>query len=477
MPRQQNFLIDRRTLLSGSAAMAAAAALPRRAQAQTPPVKEFRLTAAPGRAALAGAGNPQTAVWGYNGQVPGPEIRVRQGERVRVSVKNDLPEETTVHWHGVRVPNAMDGVPHLTQKPIAPGDTFTYEFDCADAGSFWYHPHVNSAAQVGRGLYGALIVEEREPLPVDRDITWVLDDWRLTKDGAISDDFGNMHDVSHAGRIGNFITVNGAVPETFEVRRGERIRLRLINTANARVFGLVFEDHAPMIVAMDGHPVAPHAPEGNRVVIGPAMRVDLVIDMAAAPNSRFAVFDRFYRGFEYRLFDLVYAGTPLRDAPPAREVSLPANPLAEPDLAAATRHDVLLGGGMMGQMASAQVDGKTVDIRSMFKRGLIWAINGVASTEHVHEPLLAVKRGSSHILAIANETAWWHPMHLHGHAFRVLSRNGAPTRHREWQDTVLIAPRERVEIAFAADNPGDWMFHCHVLEHQAGGMMATLRVA
>jgi FtsP/CotA-like multicopper oxidase with cupredoxin domain len=477
MLRQQKFLIDRRALLSGSTALAAAAMLPRRAQAQTQAVKEFRLTAAPGRVALAGAGNPQTAVWSFSGQVPGPEIRVRQGERVRIHVKNDLPEETTVHWHGVRVPNAMDGVPHLTQKPIAPGDTFAYEFDCADAGSFWYHPHVNSASQVGRGLYGALIVEEREPLTVDRDITWVLDDWRLTKAGAISDDFGNMHDVSHAGRIGNFITVNGTVPERFEVKSGERIRLRLINTANARVFGLVFEDHAPMIVAMDGHPVTPHAPEGNRVVIGPAMRVDLVIDMAAGPNSRFAVFDRFYRGFEYRLFDLVYAETPLRDAPPARALSLSANPLTEPDLAGATRHDILLGGGMMGQMASAQVDGKTVDIRSMFQRGLIWAINGVASTEHVHAPLLTVKRGSSHILAIANETAWWHPMHLHGHAFRVLSRNGAPTRHREWQDTVLIPPRERVEIAFAADNPGDWMFHCHVLEHQAGGMMATLRVA
>ncbi len=476
MPCQQSFSIDRRTLLSGSAALVAAAALPRPGHAQAP-VREFRLTAAPGRVALAGAGNPQTAVWSFNGQVPGPEIRVRQGERVRIAVTNDLPEETTVHWHGIRLPNAMDGVPHLTQKPIAPGDTFTYEFDCADAGSFWYHPHVNSASQIGRGLYGALIVEEREPLTVDRDITWVLDDWRLTKSGAISDDFGNMHDVSHAGRIGNFITVNGVVPESFEVKSGERIRLRLINTANARIFALVFEGHAPKIVAMDGHPVTPHAPEGNRIVIGPAMRIDLVIDMHAAPGNWFSVMDTFYRNAEYRLFEMVYADAPLRKTPPSHAIALPANPLAEPDLAAATRHDILLGGGMMGQMASAQVDGRAMDIRSMFRRGLIWAINGVASTEHVHAPMLTVKRGSSHIFSIVNETAWGHPMHLHGHAFRVLSRNGEPTRHREWQDTVLISSRERAEIAFVADNPGDWMFHCHVLEHQAGGMMATLRVA
>ncbi len=469
--------VRRRTFLSGGVAFAALAALPRAARSQASQVKEFRLTASPGRVALAGAGNPHTDVWSFNGQVPGPEIRVRQGDRVRIAVTNELTEETTVHWHGLRVPNAMDGVPHLTQKPIASGKTFTYEFDCVDAGSFWYHPHVSSASQVGRGLSGALIIEEREALPVDRDITWVLGDWRLTKEGAIQNDFGNMHDVSHAGRIGNFITVNGSVPKTFEVRSGERIRLRLINTANARVFALVFEDHAPKIVAMDGHPVTPHAPEGNRVVIGPAMRVDLVIDMAAAPKSRFTVFDRFYRGFEYRLFDMVYVDQPLRDAPPSPEVSLPANPLPEPDLAAATRHDILLEGGMMGQMTSAKVEGQTLDIRSMFQRGLIWAINGVASREHVHHPMLTLKRGSSHIFNIVNETAWWHPIHLHGHTFRVLSRNGEPTRYREWQDTVLIPPRQRAEIAFAADNPGDWMFHCHVLEHQAGGMMATVRVA
>lgn len=468
--------LPRRSFLSAGAAFAATAALPRGSFAQAARAREFRLNAGPGRVALAGDGHPRTEVWCYNGQVPGPEIRVRQGERVRIVVKNDLPEETTVHWHGIRLPNAMDGVPHLTQEPIATGDTFTYEFDCLDAGTFWYHPHVRSSSQVGRGLSGPLIVEEREPPVVDRDLTWVLGDWRLLKDATISDDFGNMHDVSHAGRIGNFITVNGAVPETFSVRNGERIRLRLINMANARIFGLVFEDHAPTIVAMDGHPVTPHAPDDGRIVIGPAMRVDLILDMGAAPNSRFKVRDTFYKGFEYRLFDLVYAGEPLREAPPAGAVNLPPNPVPEPDLAAAKRHDIRLGGGMMGRMDSAVVDGRTMDIRTMIRHGLIWAINGVASTEHVHEPMATLKRGTSHRLAMINETAWWHPMHLHGHAFRVLSRNGAPVAHRPWQDTVLVAPRERVEVAFVADNPGDWMFHCHILEHQAGGMMGTIRV-
>ncbi len=424
---------------------------------------------------LVGAPHPATPVWAYNGQVPGPEIRVRQGERVRIVLDNRLSEDTTVHWHGVRVPNAMDGVPHLTQPPVGPGETFSYEFECLDAGTFWYHPHRRSFAQVGRGLYGPLIVEEREPLPVDRDVTWMLGDWRLRKDASISDDFGNLHDVSHAGRIGNTVTVNGVVSDVFGARSGERIRLRLVNAANARVFGLTFEGHRPQVVALDGHPVPPHEP-GGRIVLGPAMRVDLVLDMVARPGSRFKVVDSFYKGLEYRLLDLVYADTPLRDAPPDRPVNLAPNPVAEPDLAAAQRHEVVLQGGMMGMMTAARIHGEVVDLRAMTRQGLVWAINGVAAVGHVHEPMAMMERGSSHILAVTNETAWWHPMHLHGHTFWVLSRNGQPTPHREWQDTVLVAPRERVEIAFVADNAGDWMVHCHVLEHQAGGMMGAVRV-
>jgi FtsP/CotA-like multicopper oxidase with cupredoxin domain len=409
--------------------------------------------------------------------VPGPEIRVQQGERIRIKVENHLPEETTVHWHGVRVPNVMDGVPHLTQAPIAPGRSFDYEFACPDAGTFWYHPHQRSFVQVGRGLFGALIVEEREPVPVDRDITWVLNDWRLLRDASISEDFGNMHDMSHNGRVGNTVTINGRVPETFPVRAGERVRLRLINAANARIFGLEFEDHAPWIIALDGQPVEPHVPAGGRVILGPAMRADLLLDMTGQPGRRFRVLDTFYRSLEYRLVDLVYShAESLQRLAGTAPVHLPKNPLPEPDLANAERHEVVLGGGMMGGMMSAMLDGRSADMRTLMRQGLVWAMNGIAAKEHVHDPLVTLRRGRSCILDVLNDTAWHHPMHLHGHSFRVISRNGAPTRHREWQDTVLIAPRERAEIAFVADNPGDWMFHCHVLEHQASGMMGIIRV-
>ena len=473
---------SRRTFLAGAGATALLAglgtAIPSGARAAP---REFRLRAAPGTARLVPAPYPDTAVWSY-GSVPGPEIRVRQGERVRILVENALAEESTVHWHGMRVPNAMDGVPHLTQHPIAPGESFVYEFDAIDAGTFWYHPHQRSFEQVGRGLYGPLVVDEAEPIAVDRDVTWVLDDWRLQKDASISGGFGNMMDTGMAGRIGNTVTVNGQVPDTFAVRAGERVRLRMINAANARIFELEFDGHRPTVIALDGQPVEPHGPAGGRVVLGPAMRVDLMIDMTGTPGGRFRVIDSFYQGLEYRLLDLAYAAEPLREHTPDTPVALPANPLAEPDLASAERHAVSFGGGMMsGMMGGGMTGGGMMGGMGRMMQGMqhggVWTINGIAATGHVMDPMLTLQHGRSCVLELANDTAWHHPIHLHGHSFRVLSRNGTPTRHRAWQDTVLMSPRERVEIAFVADNPGDWMFHCHILEHQAAGMMGVIRVA
>jgi len=453
-------------------------------------VREFSLRAAPGRARLVPEPHGETTAWCYNGIVPGPEIRVRQGERLRITIENWLAEETTVHWHGLRVPNAMDGVPHLNQPPIVPGGSFIYEFDALDAGTFWYHPHQRSFEQVGRGLYGPLIIEEPEPPRVDRELVWVLDDWRLDRSAEISDDFANGHDISHNGRIGNTVTINGHVPEQIPVRSGERIRLRLINAANARIFGLDFQDLTPTVIALDGQPVTPHVPTNGLVVLGPAMRADIILDMTGDPESRLTVVDRFYRGLEYKLVDLVHEVEPLRDNPPDWPMALSANPLPDPDIPAARRHEVIFNGGMMGGMVMAQMGGSMGDgDRNAMGRGTmggmmgmmhgqgIWFINGKAAEGHVLDPILTLDRDRSHVIAMTNATAWHHPIHLHGHSFRVISRDGEPTPHREWQDTVLVAPREKVEIAFVADNPGDWMFHCHILEHQAGGMMGVIRVA
>lgn len=481
MTRPPEPCINRRSFLTWAAGFAAAGPglMPRMVQAAGP---VRRLIAAEGETSLVGPPYPSTRVWAYDGRVPGPELRFKQGDRLRIEVENRLSQETTVHFHGIRLPNPMDGVPHLTQKPIGSGETFLYEFDLPDAGTYWYHPHMLSSEQVGRGLYGPLIVEEREPITVDRDVTWVLDDWRLTKEAQIDDGFGNMMDASHAGRIGNTVTINGRVPDTLEVRRGERIRLRLINAANARIFGLEFAGHDPIVIAYDGQPVDPHPLASRRLDLGPAMRADLVIDMMGGPGERFTITDGYYPRLAYRLIDLVYAAERLRENQLDAPVALTPNTVPEPDLANATRHDVVFQGGMMSMMVEREMGagpgtGSGMgSMRDMMHSGRIWRINGVAAEGHVMKPMLALARGKSYVLAMTNMTAWPHPIHLHGHSFRVIARNGEPTQHREWQDTVLMLPREKVDIAFVADNPGDWMFHCHILEHQAAGMMGVVRV-
>src|SRR6516165_1377121 len=175
-------ITSRRAFLAGATCLVAAARIPRAAAEDSKPVREVKLTAAAGHVALVGKPHPATDVWCYDGHVPGAEIRLRQGEPFRIIVQNNLTEGTTVHWHGIRLPIAMDGVPGISQPPIRPGESFLYEFTPPDAGTFWYHPHADSLQQLGRGMAGALIVEEREPVVVDRDLIWMLADWRLRSD-------------------------------------------------------------------------------------------------------------------------------------------------------------------------------------------------------------------------------------------------------------------------------------------------------
>jgi FtsP/CotA-like multicopper oxidase with cupredoxin domain len=333
-----------------------------------------------------------------------------------------------VHWHGIRLPNAMDGVPGLTQPPIRPNGNFTYEFTPPDAGTFWYHSHADSLVQLGRGLAGALIVEEADRPRVDRELIWLVQDWRLTRDAQIDPHFTSPMQEAMAGRIGNTVTINGQLPNAVRVRAGERIRLRIRNAATARILALRFTGHRQAIVALDGQPCEPHEPS-DRLLLGPPLR-DHVLD---AP------------------------------------VHLPANPLAQPDLTAAERHVLALQGGMMGGMGMMEMS-----------RSAAWAINGMSMTgdgQAGMPPLLTLARGRSCVLSLRNKTAWWHPMHLHGHSFRLLARNSAAVAPAVWGDTVLVAPRETVDVAFVADNPGDWMLHCHVMDHQVSGLMTFIRVA
>jgi FtsP/CotA-like multicopper oxidase with cupredoxin domain len=371
-------------------------------------------------------------------------------------------------------------VPGLTQKPIRPGESFVYEFTPPDAGTFWYHPHADTLQQLGRGLAGALIVEEPQPVPgIDRDLLWLIEDWRLGDNGQIAGGFGNGMEAGMSGRIGNTVTVNGRVLKTVPVKSGERVRLRLVNAALARIVGLRFEGHKPIVVAHDGQPCDPYPPEGGRVVLGPAMRADLILDMTGNRGQSYRVIDDYYNDLAYNLLDLAYdPGEPVKSPSSDPPPKLPTNPLPEPDLTAGERHEIVLQGGMMGGMGMMGGGGMMGGV--MGHGGATWAMNGMSMTgdgQPNMPPLFTIQRGKSCVLALRNETMWWHPMHLHGHSFRVVSRNGQPNPRREWRDTVLIPPRETADLAFVADNPGDWMFHCHVTDHQEAGMMGVFRIS
>jgi FtsP/CotA-like multicopper oxidase with cupredoxin domain len=471
--------LSRRQFLAATVGVIASASASHGSRATA--TADIQITAESGFAELGGKNGPKTTIWGYDGQVPGPALRLRQGEPAHIRVTNKLDQTTTVHWHGIRLPIGMDGVPGISQAPIEPGQSFDYVFTPPDAGTFWYHPHANALEQLGHGLAGALIIEEREPVAVDRELLWMISDWRLGADGQIAPGFGNPMEAAMSGRLGSLVTLNGRVPEDQSVRAGERIRLRLVNGALARIMALRFAGHRPLVIAIDGQPCDPHEPADGRILLGPAMRIDLLLDMTGDPGSRYAVRDDFYDGLAYDLTQFAYTDDPPRRSG-ASDVSfrLPPNPLPEPELDGAERHEIKLQGGMMGGGMMSGMGGMNGMTTPGMNGGATWNINGMSMTgdgQAGMPPLMTLKRDRTHILVLENDTAWWHPLHFHGHSLRLLTRNGGPVAHRQWADTVLMAPKDRVECAFVADNPGDWMLHCHVMDHQVSGLMTILRIA
>lgn len=446
-------VLDRRGFVAGAAALALAPALAaRRARAALVP-EPFALEARKTTHLLAPGKAPAT-VWGFNGVVPGPVLRVRQGEELAVRLDNRLDQPTAVHWHGIRIANAMDGVPHMTQRPVEPGQSFDYRFVAPDAGTFWYHPHERSWEQVARGLFGALIVEEAEPPRVDQDLVLVINDWRVTGEGRLNEAFGTAHDRAHAGRLGNLTTVNGLIAPVFPVRRNERLRLRLLNASSARVLRLQLPGTSPHLIAVDGQPVAPAALYGEDLTLSPGNRVDLILDVLADTGA-IELKDQGAKGEVIARLEV--AGEPVRAEPLAEPYALKPAGIAEPDLAAAETVDLVMTGGAKSEM----------DMQTGKGDGPVWWLNGRAHMGP--EPLFRVKRGTSVVVRMVNDTAWGHAMHVHGHHFRVPERTHGRLRPY-WWDTVLVERAETLKVAFVADNPGKWMIHCHMLDHQAAGM-------
>jgi len=430
-------ILSRRTLLASAAA---ALALPR-ATLAAPAV----LRAGPVTAQILPEGDGATRMLGLNGTTPGPELRVPQGGRLEIGFENGIGAESALHWHGIRIENAMDGVPGLTQEPVPDGGRFDYVFTAPDAGTFWYHSHARSWEQVEQGLYGALIVDEPEPPHVDHDVTVLIDDWRLDRDGTLIGGFGDMHDFAHGGRLGNFARTFLSVAT---VRRGDRLRLRLINAATARIFPIGLSGATGRIVALDGMPLA--APrEIGEIILAPAQRMDLIVDVEDTLR-----FDLLTRGEPYELGRIAVSG----ETPDPIGGDIPALAPADAATPGTPAQDLTLRmeGGAMGGRHSGDD---------------IWAFNGVSGLQDA--PFARFARGETARIRLINDTAFPHGMHLHGHHFHEVAADGTPG---DLRDTTLVAAGETRDILCVFDNPGKWLLHCHMLGHQASGMKTWVEV-
>jgi FtsP/CotA-like multicopper oxidase with cupredoxin domain len=400
--------------------------------------------------------------WTYDGGLPGPLIRAKVGDRVIVHFTNELREPTTVHWHGVRVPIEMDGVPNISQPEVKTGETFTYDFVVRDPGLFWYHPHVMSAAQVGFGLYGALQVDDpADGVGIADELTLVLSDIGFDKRGDLepADSGGPAGQVF--GREGQYVLVNGRQKPTIKARAGAWQRWRIVNTAKSRFFLLDMDGQPFTTIGTDGG-LQEHPTEAGTVLITAGERLDVLVRPTGKPGSslivRAMLYNRGYGSVQYRdveeLLTIEFSGEPPAKAQPVPKV---ARQITPPSTEGATRVPVML------TLPPAGPDG-----RSEFR------VNGVPYWQA--KPFMA-RLGETQIWTITNDSEWDHPFHLHGYFFLPLDENDKPIRPLAWKDTLNIPMKTTAKFIVVFDErPGEWMFHCHILDHAEGGLMGTVVV-
>lgn len=407
----------------------------------------------------------------YDGISPGPAIRRKQGDRLQVLFHNDLSVPSTIHWHGVRLTNKMDGVPSLTQASVIPGETFLYDFVLPDAGTYWYHAHFNSLEQVARGLYGPLIVEgDTSPLSSIKDVVLTLDDWWIDDDGRFVDGFSDWTQGKPGGRIGNIVTVNGDAPgQLLAVPAATPVRLRLINAANAREFFPDFQGAEAKVVAVDGQPLAEPHLVTDSLRLGPAQRLDLMVRLPSGGEAQLAEASGTLQ--EKQTLAVFRAGSQNKNA--IQNVQLRQPSLTRPDLTNALQIPLVMTGGSSAEIVGARYQGAQRSLGGLAEAQLVWALNQTADLPK--QPLFRAKRGTSVCIQMENLTGWSHAMHIHGHHFQMLnSRNELDAK--AWRDTVMIDRNQKLEIAFVADNPGRWLLHCHMLQHAVSGMRTWFEV-
>jgi FtsP/CotA-like multicopper oxidase with cupredoxin domain len=400
-----------------------------------------------------------TPAWTYNGVVPAPLIKAKVGDRLIVDFTNNLPEPTTIHWHGLRVPNSQDGVPNVTQPPVLPGESFQYEFVFNDPGTFWYHPHINTASQVGRGMYGPIVVEDPEDPDFGPTRVIMLSDISIREDGQFIplDSGGELGTLF--GREGNMLLVNGKLNPTLNVQTSSRQRWRVINAARSRYFELRFDGHDFHYIGGDNG-LAAESIVVRRPIIVPGQRSDLVVTLVGTPGAESQLdwiptdrgFGSTYNRYPEPLFKVLFDASPREELPPMPAVSREIELIDTSDAV-----EIEL------ELTVSQTNGRT-----------LMGINDVPYSEVV--PLMA-QLGESQIWRLVNRSAFAHPFHIHGYYFQVLDDNGVPVLPLEWKDTVDVPVDHTVRIAIKfEDRPGTWMYHCHILDHAGAGMMGQLIV-
>ncbi|WP_424832650.1 multicopper oxidase family protein [Ruegeria sp.] len=402
---------------------------------------------------------------------PPPVLYGKQGEAMRLPVRNTLPDYTAMHWHGLRIPNGMDGVPYLTQMPLGQGETFHYEFTPPDAGTYWYHPHCMTMDQMAHGLTGVMVIAEAEDPGFDSEQVINLRDFRLDDAGAFLPDY-TQRGAARAGTFGNVHTANWLQAPVYDHGAGGLVRLRVLNSDTTRIYRVNLDSSNARIIAWDGHPVDVEVPLPSAkepLLLGPGQRVDFAVKMPEGEGQTVNLMVKL-PGQPLR----VMAGLRAVGASVARDLQelkpLPANPIARPDLKGAELHEFVFGWTPEGGEPN---NGFCGSLGYNF-----WSINrkpwpGDAATDV--GPLATLELGKSYILRLRNESPNLHPIHLHGLAFVPLKSN-IRTLPRLMTDTMLLLKDEVVEIALVADNPGDWAFHCHVIEHQKTGLTGFIRV-
>ncbi|HKT16551.1 MAG TPA: multicopper oxidase family protein [Stellaceae bacterium] len=444
-----------------------------------------RFPAAERLTALPCFGDRKLPIWTFaEGPWP-PIVRLDLGDRLEATLENHLTrtgESTTIHWHGIRLPNDQDGVAYITQPPVDPGGTFRYAFTPPDTGTYFFHPHCDTVEQLGRGLVGILIVDGDTTEDYDADTLLVLRDWLVQPGATEFDPFFTLIGAGRAGTYGPLRSTNGASDPAISLPASGDCRLRLVNVDATRIMQIGIEGAEAAIIAIDGHAVTPFALA--TWPLGPAMRVDLVI---RTPRDAGVV--RLIDNSEQPRVELARftaTGTPLRKTafdPAALRIST----VPRPNLENATRLTFELDMTSAGKALAASPPFPGVDVGALcLSRASFWTINGRIWPEATKgatpsggvpiAPLAVLERHRSYVFEFTNTTPFNHPIHLHGFAFTVLSASKF-ARPVHIADTVLLLPQERVEFAFVADNPGDWMLHCHVIEHQESGMMGYIRVA